>query len=108
MSIKRRLERAEQRFENKQASPVVYSGLALEIREIDADIRRLTAEMEEARAGMTPEELARERAELEEFDASMDGLSLDEQIEALKDEVTRRETEGEVGGGRNETKASDT
>ncbi len=108
MSIKRRLERAEQRFENKQASPVVYSGLALEIREIDEEIKKLTVEIEEARASMAPEELAQSRAELEEFDASMEGLSLDEQIETLTEEITRLETEGEVSGGRNETKASET
>ncbi len=108
MSIKRRLERAEQRFEGKETTPMVYSGLALEIREIDEEIKRLEREIAEIEAGMTPEELARERAELEEFDASMKGLSLDAKIEALKDEITRLETEGEVGGGRNETKASET
>ncbi len=105
MNLRRRLERVESRAFAPSAPD---SPLAIEVREIDRNIKKLTAEIAEAQAGMTPEELARSRAELEELDASMDGLSLDEQIEALEDEIARLETEGEVGGGRNETKASET
>ncbi len=105
MNLRRRLERIESRAFGPSAPD---SPLAIEVREIDRNIKKLTAEIAEAEAGMTPAELARERAELEEFDASMKGLSLDAKIEALKDEITRLETEGEVGGGRNETKASET
>jgi hypothetical protein len=46
---------------------------------------------------MTPEELARNRAELEEFDARTDRLSLDEKIEVLEAEISILEAE-EPGG----------
>lgn len=54
-----------------------------EVREIDREIKRLEAEIAEAQASMTPEGLARNRAEHEEFMKTLDGLELDEQIEAL-------------------------
>ncbi len=66
------------------------------VRAGDRNIKRLTAEIAEAEAGMTPEELARNRAELEEFDARTDRLSLDEKIEALKAEIAL--LEAEAGG----------
>jgi len=63
------------------------------VRAGDRNIKRLTAEIAEAEAGMTPAELTRSRAELEEFDASLDGLSLDEKIEALEAEISILEAE---------------
>ncbi len=67
------------------------------VRAGDRNIKRLTAEIAQAEAGMTPEELARNRAELEEFDARTDRLSLDEKIEVLEAEISILEAE-EPGG----------
>ncbi len=67
------------------------------VRAGDRNIKRLTAEIAEAEAGMTPEELARNRAEFEEFDARTDRLSLDEKIEAVEAEIAL--LEAEAGGG---------
>ncbi len=64
---------------------------AAEVREIDADIKRLSAEIEEAENHMTPEEVARSRAEHQEFMKTLDGLELDEQIEALSAEIAASE-----------------
>ncbi len=69
------------------------------VRAGDRNIKRLTAEIAQAEAGMTPEELARNRAELEEFDARTDRLSLDEKIEALEAEISILEAEEGEGGG---------
>ncbi len=66
------------------------------VRAGDREMKRLTAEIAEAEAGMTPEELARNRAELEEFDARTDRLSLDEKIEAVEAEIAL--LEAEAGG----------
>ncbi len=63
------------------------------VRAGDRNIKRLTAEIAEAEAGMTPAELTRSRAELEEFDASLVGLSLDQKIEALEAEIALLEAE---------------
>jgi hypothetical protein len=67
------------------------------VRAGDRSISRLTAEIAEAEVGMTPAELTRSRAELEEFDKSLDGLSLDEKIRVLKAEISILEAE-EPGG----------
>ena len=69
------------------------------VRAGDRNIKRLTAEIAEAEAGMTPAELTRSRAELEEFDASLVGLSLDQKIEALEAEISILEAEEGKGGG---------
>ena len=68
------------------------------VRAGDRNIKRLTAEIAEAEAGLSLEALARSRAELEEFDASLDGLELDQKIEVLKAEISILEAE-EPGGG---------
>ena len=70
------------------------STLAEEVREIDRDIKRLTAEIAEARATMTPEELARSRAEQRASDAHRVGLSLDEHIAVLEAEIAVLEAAG--------------
>jgi hypothetical protein len=69
------------------------------VRAGDRNIKRLTAEIAEAEAGLSLEELARNRAELEEFDARTDRLSLDEKIEALEAEISILEAEEGEGGG---------
>jgi len=63
------------------------------VRAGDRNIKRLTAEIAEAEAGLSLEALARSRAELEEFDATLVGLSLDEKIEVLKAEIALIEAE---------------
>jgi hypothetical protein len=67
------------------------------VRAGDRNIKRLTAEIAEAEAGMTPAELTRSRAELAEFDKSLDGLELAQKIEALEAEISILEAE-EPGG----------
>jgi len=74
------------------------SSLAEEVREIDRTIKRLTAEIAEAEANMTPEELAQSRAKEEEFDKSLDGLTLDEKIACLDAEIALLEAEEREGG----------
>jgi len=69
------------------------------VRAGDRNIKRLTAEIAEAEAGMTPAELTRALAELEEFDATLVGLSLDQKIEALEAEISILEAEEGKGGG---------
>jgi chromosome segregation ATPase len=97
-SVRKRLERLEQQLRRTAPlAPEQPGGLAEEVREIDRNIKRLEAEIAEAEAGMTPEELARKRAELKEFDASLDGLSLDEKIAALKAEIAAEEERIEEG-----------
>jgi hypothetical protein len=73
------------------------STLADEVRQINADIRRLECEIAKAQAAMTPEELAQNRAEHEECVESLDGLELDEQIRVLKAEIALLEADD--GGG---------
>lgn len=67
--------------------PEGYSGTAAEIREIDRRIAELEAEITEA--GMSPEEVERSRAEAHAFMESLEGLSLDEKIEALEAEIAQ-------------------
>ena len=69
------------------------------VRAGDRNIKRLTAEIAEAEAGMMPAELTRALAELEEFDATLVGLSLDQKIEALEAEISILEAEEGKGGG---------
>jgi prefoldin subunit 5 len=100
MSLRSRLKLLEaKKPEPWPDPPDNYPTLATEVREIDRNIKKLTAEIAEAQAGMTPEELARSRAELEEFDATLVGLSLDEKIEALEAEISILEAEEGEGGG---------
>jgi hypothetical protein len=77
------------------------SSLAAEVREIDANIRALGAEIKQIEASMTPEEeLARSRAEHdEEYRASLDRLSLDEQIRVLEAEIALLEAGEREGAG---------
>ena len=63
------------------------SPLADEVREIDRNMKRLEAEIAEIEASMTPEELARSRAEQEKSRTRLEGLELDEQIRVLEAEV---------------------
>ncbi len=60
------------------------------IRALDERIAALKAEIAEAEADMTPEELAWKRAELEGFNASMKGMSLAERIAILRAEIAAR------------------
>jgi peptidoglycan hydrolase CwlO-like protein len=91
-SVRKRLERLEQQLRRTAPlAPEQPGGLAEEVREIDKNIARLEAEIAEAEADMTHEELARSRAEFEEFDATLVGLSLDEKIEALEAEIAAEE-----------------
>ncbi len=69
------------------------------VRAGDRNIKRLTAEIAEAESGLSLEALARSRAEFEEFDATLVGLSLDEKIEALEAEISILEAEEGEGGG---------
>jgi predicted nucleic acid-binding Zn-ribbon protein len=100
MSLRRRLKLLEAHAPDPwpRGSPDNYPTLATEVREIDRTIKRLEAEIAEAEAGMTPAELARKRAEFEEFDATLVGLSLDEKIEALEAEISILEAEEGEGG----------
>ncbi len=66
------------------------------IRALDERIAALNAEIAEAEADMTPEELAWKRAELEGFNASMKGLSLDEKIATLRAEIAAEEGNADV------------
>ncbi len=95
MNLRRRLERVESRVFAPSAPD---SPLAIEVREIDRNIKKLTAEIAEAEAGMTLEELARSRAEQEESRARLEGLELDEQIRVLEVEIALLEAEGEGDG----------
>jgi hypothetical protein len=98
MSVRRRLEHLEHRLE-RCSPPDECGSLALEVREIDRNIKSLETEIAEIEANMTPEELARSRAENEEENAKLDGLSLDEKIAALEPEIAwleARETEEET------------
>ena len=85
-SMRRRLEHLEQRL-RRHSPPKQCGGLALEVWEIDRNIKGLEAEIAEIEANMTPEELAQSRAETEEENAKLDGLSLDEKIAALELEI---------------------
>jgi uncharacterized small protein (DUF1192 family) len=86
VSVRRRLEHLENRL-GRCSPPDECGGLALEVREIDRNIKSLETEIAEIEANMTPEELARSRAETEEENAKLDGLSLDEKIAALELEI---------------------
>jgi uncharacterized small protein (DUF1192 family) len=66
------------------------------IRALDERIAALNAEIAEAEADMTPEELAWERAELEESRTRRAGLSLDEKIATLRAEIAAEEGNGNV------------
>ena len=89
MSIKTKLDKLERKA--RPIPPAAYSGHAAEVRELDADIRRLRREIQESEAAMTPEELAQSRAEHEEFMKTLEGLELDEQIEALSASISATE-----------------
>ncbi len=92
MSVRTKLERLERRaFTLPPAQR--YSPLADEARELDREIKRLEAEIAEARVSMTPEELAQSRAEQEAFDARCTGLSLDEHIRVLEEEIALLEAD---------------
>jgi hypothetical protein len=90
MALRHRLDKLERRVVASLAQGQgggQGSTLAEEVREIDRDIKRLRAEIEEAETHMTPEEVARRRAEHQEFRKTLDGLELDDQIEALSAEI---------------------
>jgi ATPase subunit of ABC transporter with duplicated ATPase domains len=91
MALRHRLDKLERRVVASLAQGQgggQGSTLAEEVREIDRDIKRLRAEIEEAETHMTPEEVARRRAEHQEFFMkTLDGLELDERIEALSAEI---------------------
>ncbi len=98
-SISRRLERLEQQLRRTALlAPEPPGGLAEEVRAIDRNIARLEAEIAKVEAAMPPAKVARSRAEFEEFDKSLDGLELDQEIEALKAEITLLEAEEGEGG----------
>jgi len=83
--MRRRLERLERSHAPEQ--PIVYTGLAAEIRAIDENIARLDEEIAELDAAMTPEEVERTNTEHRAFMVSLEGLSLDEKIEALTEDI---------------------
>jgi DNA repair exonuclease SbcCD ATPase subunit len=95
--MKGRVSRLEQRLLRVEEPRGDPGPLATEVREIDRTIKRLEAEIAEAEAVLPLEALARSRAEFEEFDATLDGLELDQKIEALKAEISILEAE-EPGG----------
>jgi hypothetical protein len=78
-SLDRRLRALEERTPAPRPS-----GLAEEVRALDAEIRAL----DEALAGREPDE------ETEAFFESLEGLSLDEKIRALEEEIARVEAAG--------------
>ncbi len=68
------------------------------IQAIDREMRMLDREIDEEQAHMSPEEIRRAGAEHEEYWASLDGLSLDEKIQALEAEIAMIEAEEEGEG----------
>jgi uncharacterized small protein (DUF1192 family) len=99
LSLRSRLKQLEAHAPEPWPDPPGNSPtLAAEVREIDRNIKKLTAEIAQAEAGLTPAERARSRAEFEEFDATLDGLELDQKIEALKAEIALIEAEEGEGG----------
>jgi uncharacterized small protein (DUF1192 family) len=89
MALRHRLRR----LEGARKGPPAPGGQTYEeILVIDKDIARLDAELEKVKADMSPEELAQSQAEFWEVCASVEGLSLDEEIAALATEIERLET----------------
>jgi hypothetical protein len=95
MNARRRLERLEQRLES-YPTPEQTGGLAQEIRVIDETMARLEAEIAEAEANMTPEEVQRGHAEHEADMAFLGGLALEEKIAALELAIAKLEAEEET------------
>jgi predicted nucleic acid-binding Zn-ribbon protein len=79
----RRLEERSREVESPPTSETLQ-----EIRAIDAEIARLEREMRAA--GIDPQDTP---AEVEAFFARFKGLTLDEKIEALEQEIAREEQE---------------
>jgi len=63
------------------------------IRAVDPKIARLEREIAEERANMSPEEVSRSRAEVEESLAGLDGLPLDEKIRELRAQIAEEAVE---------------
>ncbi len=102
-TIKRRLERAEQRFVERK--PLQLSPLALEVRATDEEMRKLEREIAEARASMSPEEIQRADAEYRKSCDALLKLPFVEAIALLEAEIAELEAEiveaeaQEEGGG---------
>jgi len=90
-SLRQRLGRLERTNAPKPEIPA--SGLAAEVRTLDAEIKELDGQIAGLKATMTEGELRARAAEDEAFMASLSGLSLDEKIEAVEAEIARMEGE---------------
>lgn|GEM_PF-5289759 len=90
-SLRKRLGRLERVGGPKPEIP--QSGLAAEVRALDANIKELDERIAGLEATMTEGELRACAAEDEAFTASLSGLTLDGKIEAFEAEIARMEGE---------------